>query len=260
VDVEAARDAALAALRALPTRESLPEQRAELLAVAWHCGERNVAALSRAAGVSRDVVYEDLRRKGIDPADDRYGPVLPRWRPLDPATVRRAADAVAGALSPAMLTETPDPVAVAAWQAGIALLRVAEAIAAGDDVERAEVLRDLAVRGDMVRRYAHQALAEQVPLEQAAATLAREKRLAYESDETVVTSATLYVNLPDDKSTKVLIGTRGAGAGEMADWPTWVTTSGIVLPALTTKVYAEIHAAFANLAALIDAASTHEND
>ncbi|GIF45200.1 hypothetical protein [Actinoplanes xinjiangensis] len=43
----------------------------------------------------------------------------------------------------------------------------------------------------------------------------------------------------------------------MADWPTWTSTGDTGLPALTTKVSAEIHAAFGILAGLVD---TTEND
>jgi len=110
-----------------------------------------------------------------------------------------------------------------------------------------------------VRRFANQALAEQVPQERAAAALAQEKSLAYGSDEPVVTGATFYVSMPDDQSIRVQIGTRG-GSGPIADWPTWGSTGDAGLPPLTTKVYAEIHAAFGILAGLVDPAGTDEND
>jgi hypothetical protein len=257
VDVGAAREAALAALRSLPTRETLPAQRAELVAVAWHCGERNIAELARNASVSRDIIYDDLRKKGIDPAD-RGGPARPRYRPLNPASVRQAADVAAVALTGAMLAGTPDPVTLSAWQASIGLQRVAEVVGAGEDLdERCSGLRDLAVRGDYVRQYANQALAEQVPQEKVAATLAQETQLAYELGDFVVTGATVQVSLPDDRRTTVRIGTRG-GASPMADWIDWVASDGVRLPVVSAYVYAEVHAAFDILAKLFSGADIGE--
>jgi transcriptional regulator of acetoin/glycerol metabolism len=59
------RAAALADLREWAENQATARQR--LIAAAWRAGVRNVAELSRTAGVSRDTVYEDLRRENIDP-------------------------------------------------------------------------------------------------------------------------------------------------------------------------------------------------
>jgi hypothetical protein len=60
----AVREAALTDLR--EWAESQPTARQRLVAAAWRAGVRNVAELARAAGVSRDTVYDDLRRENID--------------------------------------------------------------------------------------------------------------------------------------------------------------------------------------------------
>jgi hypothetical protein len=62
----AAADLALDALRRWAATN-----RADLVAAAWHAGNRNITALANAAGRGRDVIYADLRSRGIDPKTDR---------------------------------------------------------------------------------------------------------------------------------------------------------------------------------------------
>ncbi|WP_424892346.1 hypothetical protein [Streptomyces sp. XH2] len=50
-------------------RDNLPADRADLMAAAWRAGIRNINVLAKAADVSRDVVYKDLRSHGIEPTD-----------------------------------------------------------------------------------------------------------------------------------------------------------------------------------------------
>ncbi|GAB1646862.1 hypothetical protein [Krasilnikovia sp. MM14-A1259] len=68
------RTAALADLREWAQNQATARQR--LLAAAWRAGVRNVAELSRTAGVSRDTVYEDLRRESIDPTKRSTMPTI----------------------------------------------------------------------------------------------------------------------------------------------------------------------------------------
>ncbi|RZU46582.1 hypothetical protein EV385_6657 [Krasilnikovia cinnamomea] len=68
------RKAALADLREWAQNQAQARQR--LIAAAWRAGVRNVAELSRTAGVSRDTVYEDLRRESIDPTKRSAMPTI----------------------------------------------------------------------------------------------------------------------------------------------------------------------------------------
>lgn len=73
------RAAALADLRDWAGRRAqLDEDRPVLMAAAWKAGARSVAELARAAGVSRDTVYSDLRGRGIDYFNRDQDPRLTR--------------------------------------------------------------------------------------------------------------------------------------------------------------------------------------
>jgi hypothetical protein len=61
-----AAEAALVALRRWAATN-----RADLVAAAWHAGNRNITALADAAGCGRDAIYADLRARNIDPKSDR---------------------------------------------------------------------------------------------------------------------------------------------------------------------------------------------
>jgi hypothetical protein len=209
------------------------------------------AALARTADVSRDTIYADLRARDIDPAD-REQPTTPRYRPLRRDTVRQAADTVAGAVTGAMLAEVPEPLVLAAWQAGIALRRVADLTDTGpnDHDNRHGWLRDLAARGDYVRQYANQALAEELPDKQVAAVIDDEATIAYDLGETTVTGATAQVYRPDERHITVRVGTRG-GTGGLAGWSTWSASDGVTLPPVTAYRHLEITAALSTLAELL---------
>lgn len=61
------RGAVLADLRDWAERRAkLDEDRPVLMAAAWNVGARSIAELARTAGVTRDTVYADLRRQGIN--------------------------------------------------------------------------------------------------------------------------------------------------------------------------------------------------
>jgi len=73
------RASALAGLRGWAERRAqLEEDRPALMAAAWEAGARSVAELARSAGVSRDTVYADLRRKGINYHNRDQDPRLAR--------------------------------------------------------------------------------------------------------------------------------------------------------------------------------------
>jgi DNA-binding phage protein len=73
------RATALAALRDWAGRRAkLEEDRPVLMAGAWNAGARSIAELARAAGVSRDTVYSDLRGQGIDYSNRSQDPRLTR--------------------------------------------------------------------------------------------------------------------------------------------------------------------------------------
>lgn len=110
------RAAALADLREWTEHQATARQR--LIAAAWRAGVHNVAQLARAAGVTRDTVYADLRRENIDPKErsamptttllsrrahvrERLPQILaetplrgPHEQSADPAAVRRQAGRV----------------------------------------------------------------------------------------------------------------------------------------------------------------------
>lgn len=258
-NLEAARDAALGALRSLAARrDRLPSERAELMAVAWHCGERNVAGLARTADVSRETVYSDLRSQGIDPTD-RKTPVMPRFRPLDRASVRQAADIAGGVLGSAMLARNPRPLAEAAWQAHLALHRVADLTDTGpnDDENRPGYIRDLARRGDAVRRHAHRMLADELPDDQVAARTRADLDGAYAHDRPVITGMTLDVELPNEQRITVVISP-STNTDRIPGWTGWFTRNGVALSRPGAYEHLEVRVAVTALAdALAQALPEH---
>ncbi|MEU8851952.1 hypothetical protein AB0C70_38305 [Streptomyces sp. NPDC048564] len=121
------RGAALAALRGWATRrDRLADNRADLMAAAWWAGTRTVAELARAADVSRDTVYDDLRARGVEPTDKTAegAGALPPYAPLTAEPVRELAQHAWSLVRPAMLTERPDWATWAAWYLSIALDRI----------------------------------------------------------------------------------------------------------------------------------------
>lgn len=68
-DPQDAKDATLAALAAWAAHT-----RAELVAAAWHAGNRDITELARVARRQRQAIYQDLRSQGIDPPTDRKEP------------------------------------------------------------------------------------------------------------------------------------------------------------------------------------------
>jgi hypothetical protein len=257
-DRETARLAALAALRRWATRrDRLPADRARLLAAAWHAGERTIRELARVADVSRDTVYADLKAEGVDPTDRAGPPQRPRYAPLRHAEVSELAEQAAAVLTPAMLTETPDPLASAAWQAHIVLSRIATLLDPQLPAQdRATLIDDLAHRGDAIRRDAHTLLAaEQTPAELAART---EQYLQDVCDvQAVVHSATVRAGLPDTGEVTVEIDTVGhlhPEPGRPPGWTTWRSPSGHQLTPAGPLAHLEVASALAALGEALTAA------
>ncbi|MEU6601992.1 hypothetical protein [Streptomyces flaveolus] len=133
------RGAALAALRGWATRrDRLADNRADLMAAAWWAGTRTVAELARAADVSRDTVYDDLRARGVEPTDKTAEPAgaLPPYAPLTAEPVRELARHAWSLVRPAMLTDRPDWAAWVAWHLSIALDRIGILLEDSPDPDR----------------------------------------------------------------------------------------------------------------------------
>ncbi|WP_445528178.1 hypothetical protein [Streptomyces cyslabdanicus] len=110
------RGTALAALRGWAARrDRLAANRANLMAAAWWAGTRTIAELARAADVSRDTVYDELRRPRRrthrqDRRTRRHSPAL--RAPHNRARAELAQHAWS-LVRPAMLTDRPDWLATA---------------------------------------------------------------------------------------------------------------------------------------------------
>jgi hypothetical protein len=143
----------------------MPAERGDLIATAWRLGERNVRTLAQAADVTRQTVYEDLRDRDIDPRQDRFGSAaVPRHAPLDHQLLADHSARMSVAIAPAMLSDTPDPLALAAWKAHqilVAIARLLEPELVGTSgrtpaEERAALLDSIADYGADAGRAAHQ--------------------------------------------------------------------------------------------------------
>jgi hypothetical protein len=179
---------------------------------------------------------------GADPA--------PRYRPLSGAAVRQAADTVAAAIGSAMLTEHPGPLADAAWQAHIALLRIGAAADADDQAARISALRDLAARATLVRRYAHHALADAAGDATLATIVENDAIIAMDLGEPTVTRATLTLDLADDRAGASTVDIGTAVDGPRPGWTT-LTATGHQAPPVTGYRHLETAAALADLAAAV---------
>lgn len=214
-DADSARTSALDALRAWArTRDRLPVDRARLLALAWHTGNRNIQELARLTDVSRDTVYADLRAHDINPKDRDAAITAPRYEALRADTVAAIADLAATRFKPAMLHDAPDPLAAAAWHATIALTRIAELLADSEGTvladsegtalgERVLSLDDLAARGGWIAEAAWQAFAAGNSVADLVAYTDREAELSLDLSEPVVDAAWLRVSLPNEHAITV---------------------------------------------------------
>lgn len=256
-DPETARLAALSALRAWAVRrDRLAEDRGALMATAWRAGTRTVAELARVGDVSRDTVYADLKSHGIDPTD-RRAPASwppPRYEPARYADVRDLADAAAAVLRNAMLADNPPPLVQAAWQAHIALCRVADLLDPQPpaNTDRTAQADDLAARGDHIRHYAHHLLAA----EHTAADLAthvENRRADVLGTQAVIDGAQLTVHLPTGETITVALET-GGGRLVPPGWTTWRSDSPHLAGTIDAYAHLELQAALDSLAEVVTAA------
>ncbi|GAA1983498.1 hypothetical protein [Amycolatopsis minnesotensis] len=212
-DPEAARTTALGALRAWArNRDRLPTDRAELLALAWYTGNRNVAELARLADISRDIVYADLKSAGIDVADRAAAVDVPRYEPLRADTVAAIADLLFARVGPSMLTENPSPLTNAAWMAAIALQRISELLTdapSTDQDDRIAALDDLAARGEYVTRSVHKLMAAEIPAERLVQYTDNTASTGLDLAEPIITAATLTLALPNQETITLTLDNGG---------------------------------------------------
>ncbi|WP_414945589.1 hypothetical protein [Amycolatopsis sp. cmx-11-32] len=215
-DLPEGTDAARASLEALRAwarhNTQLPRLRADLVALAWNTGNRNIRELARVTNVSRDTIYADLRRHGIDAADQttRRATTTPRHQPLTPAAVAGLGDLVQARVSSAMLTGDPQAAARIVWLAGIILDRVETLLAtpAGTETDltslspvysRADQLQELIDRGTSLIEAARRELASELTNAQTAARTAEEQLNTLGGElEPVIDDATLHLTLPNE--------------------------------------------------------------
>lgn len=224
VDLDDIKKATLSAVSEWPRqRDRLPAHRADLLAAAWHAGNRNVAELARAAGSARDTVYADLRSRGIYPTG-RDMPLIdgPRYIPLRQETANQLAAAMNAALLPTQLTDSPGPLTGAAWMLAKAMTRIAdlagpedrkrlaelagpEAVTPADDPASPENAEDLA---DSLRMALAEAHAYWASLQSAPELGARavDRAVSRVTDEVNVGTTTMDVLLPNTTSITVTLG------------------------------------------------------
>jgi len=162
-DPEPARRAALAALARWPARrDRLPEERADLVATAWHTGVRTITQLAATADVDRSTIYADLAARAIDPKnrDAPYTKPLGRG-PLPAPIARDLSQRVADTVRPYKHTQGGDtPLTTATSILGHALGLIADAIDTDPTTEQGtEVALELISCLGSTIRYAHRHLA-----------------------------------------------------------------------------------------------------
>lgn len=197
----ASRDAALAALRAWAAHaEAHADTRPQLVAAAWRAGVRNIAELTRAAGVrARDTIYADLTAMGID-YTRREDPVPIAVSPdvrNQVATLRAHAEALFAAIGPTMGGEAPDPAAGLLWQATKLIDFAAQAASGvgGDDApDWLDVADEAAAVGEQALRLAGASMS----VEQAAREIENREFSEMElGDRALAIAATASIMPPD---------------------------------------------------------------
>lgn len=207
----AAAPAQAMALEALQSwarnRDRLPDDRATLVALAWHTGARNIRELARLADVSRDTIYADLRARGIDAGDRAAVAAAPTYQPLTEDAVAGLGDLVQTRVLPAMIGGSPEPLALAAWSLGIAIERIAQLLTGPRDAgagepegeSRTVLLEDLVARCATAIEQAQTLLAEEFTDDQLAAYTEDAEINALEGGlRPVVDRAELRLTLPND--------------------------------------------------------------
>ncbi|MEN3308912.1 MAG: hypothetical protein V7603_5114 [Micromonosporaceae bacterium] len=195
----APRDAALAALRAWAAQsDAHSDARGRLVAAAWRAGVRNVAELTRAAGVrARDTIYADLTAMGID-YTRREDPV-PTASPPDirsqVAALRAHAEGLFATVRPSMRGEEC-PEANLLWQ--MAKLLDFAAQAAGSVVEGDPDWLDVADEAAAVGEQALRLAGARMSVEEATRVIENREITDMDlGDQAVTLSATATLMPPD---------------------------------------------------------------
>ncbi|RAS59541.1 hypothetical protein C8D87_114153 [Lentzea atacamensis] len=231
----------MTALRAWPLqRDRMPVERGDLIAAAWYLGERNVSALAAAADVTRQTVYEDLRARDINPRQDRHGSAAtPRYAPLTHGQLAGLAAHMSVVLAPAMLSATPEPLALAAWKAHQIITSIAHLLdpdlpgtnGRTSAEERAGWLDAIADYGADAGRAAHQQWADEASREDLAAFTNEALLVAYGADA-IIGTATLNVGLPADGGPSIQVTLSTAtdnNATTPEGWSTWSSNAPLPL-------------------------------
>ncbi|MGL5825027.1 MAG: hypothetical protein ACRCYU_09460 [Nocardioides sp.] len=177
-----------------------------------------------------------------------------QYAPLEYDAVRGLADDVAATLGSAMICPKPSPLAEAAWQAGLALQRVAEALAT-DGLESVQPLSSLAHHGECIRRAAHEMLAAQPP-DHLAQQIQQQAQKAH-GLHTVIHEATLTVTLPNGEDVRIAVTPPTQESTH--DLASWEVGGDTPLAAPDPLAHLEISSTMATLADLIDAALNQQN-
>ena len=234
MDTIDAKQATLDALSGWASRRDQQSERADLLAAAWWAGNRNVAELARATGVSRQTIYSDLNSRGIDPAvRDVPAAERPRYAPLRHESVDELATRMEAVLLPPMLGEDPALLETSAWEMARAMKWVAELVkqgesAAGRDHGRLLAADTIALLNSPVEEllralrsalwWAH-AYAAGLRTEAELATFSAEAEHLRSFEECVVLDAALTVSVPNGEPTAVHVGMDGQ-RGRSTGWTT----------------------------------------
>jgi len=195
-DPEPARRAALAALSRWPARrDRLPEERADLVATAWHTGARTVSHLAATADVDRSTIYADLAARGID-AKNRQAPLASiRSRGALPSAIAAdLAEHVCEVVGPYLHPSDADDLTSAVWMLGKALGRVAETTAPNARAEqRADSARDLVACLNAATRHTRRHLATLQDTAALAAATRDDMEFASEDPGAVVAAASVQL-------------------------------------------------------------------
>ncbi|MGY5099447.1 hypothetical protein [Streptomyces sp. 900105245] len=199
---ETVRGVSLGALRHwAERRDKLARRRAELMAAAWWAGNRNIAELARAADVSRDTVYDDLRACGIETSDKTAASrdVLPPYAPVPAEALLELAQQIWTLVRPAMLTERPGWLPSAAWHAAVALGRIAVLLNDEAEDRHAEAAEDLGEQLRIALSAAHRAWGRRMTSEELASWATAD----VDEDRAVAGDAVLDLVLPVGQTIRV---------------------------------------------------------
>ncbi|MET7996962.1 hypothetical protein ABZU76_39415 [Amycolatopsis sp. NPDC005232] len=248
------RVAALAALISwAERRKNLSSDRADLMAVAWRTGTRNVAELARVARVSRDTVYADLAARGVDPGkrDDESAENLPEGEGVLSPDAVRAVGELADTITMRAYAHAPsDPVVSSARAATRALTLVADVLDPPQDQgpgwTSEELLRSLADEGSALNHHAARALAErEKPDKLAAAADLRRRAVLNTGRHGTADGVEVTVSVPAGSAVKVRFDRDGTG------WTTLAGDSPLIDGPVDNLDHLEVGAALAILGRVV---------